>query len=102
MIKRQYEDLIFISQIGRDGKHLDFKEIKKSFFKEEYEVYSLSITEETYLACDSMNWYVVKLKPFNNPKGEYCVHHYICDHRKHNVVCQKTRDCFNIVLNKKN
>jgi hypothetical protein len=63
-------DLIFISQINRDGKGVS--EVSDSFLQaietnslmreELYFLNSLSVTNETYIAHNSFNVYVVKLK----------------------------------------
>lgn len=68
IIKKPYE-LEFISRINRDG--LGVSEIPKSFLQacetnslmrnDDYELFSLSITEGTYIAIN-FNTYVVKLK----------------------------------------
>ena len=66
-------ELIFISQIKRDGsgtkkvfkKHVKFLTTNKSAMKDEFEINRLSISESTYIAS-GFNSYVVKLKtPIN-------------------------------------
>jgi hypothetical protein len=69
-IVKKPRELIFISQINRDGKGVS--EVSDSFLQaietnsimreELYVLNSLSVTNETYIAHNSFNVYVVKLK----------------------------------------
>jgi len=69
-MRKNPTELIFISQIKRDGsgtKKIFKKDIKhlttnKFAASEEYEINRLSISEGTYIAS-GFNSYVVKLKP---------------------------------------
>ena len=64
-MKRKATDLIFISQINRDGKGVVIIDnIEQEILHSEneyYELSSLSLTNKTYLAL-GFNSYVVKLK----------------------------------------
>jgi hypothetical protein len=68
-MKRKAKDLIFISQIKRDGsgvkpvsnEYLEQLENNHVAYNQEYEIKHLSMTEGTYLAI-GFNSYVVKLK----------------------------------------
>ena len=76
-LRKKAEDLIFISQVDKDGfgtspvpeSYLKAV-IENSLMKDEYyELHSLSITNGTYIAMN-FNTYVVKLKP-NVQQYEY-------------------------------
>lgn len=58
--------LIFISQINRDGKGVTDKsnEDMSHIFEEDFEINSLSITQGTFIASQ-FNSYVVKIKNLN-------------------------------------
>jgi hypothetical protein len=62
-MEKQGKDLIFISQIKRDGSGTI--PVKKSYIKlmqnDTFELKCLSITEKTWIVCD-FNSFVVKLK----------------------------------------
>lgn len=71
-MKKKAHELIFISQIKRDGsgtkkvfkKDVKFLTTNKYAMKDEFEINRLSISESTYIAS-GFNSYVVKLKPTN-------------------------------------
>lgn len=68
---RKTNELEFISWIKRDGSGVKQPPI---FTKEQdFRLYVLSVTHETYIATDTMNYYVVKRKN-NDPTLRYLVY----------------------------
>jgi len=73
-MKRQAKDLIFLSEIKRDGSELivmsDSDKLKmeqETYLKDEfYNLQCLSITNGTYIASCNRS-YIVKLKPISDP-----------------------------------
>jgi len=68
-MRKLAKDLIFISQIKRDGSGTKkvFKKEQKmlenaKYIDDEYELNSLSLSNKTYIAS-AFNSYVVKIKP---------------------------------------
>jgi len=64
-MKLKGKDLEFISWIKRDGSGTDKigDELIDIMQESNFEVNSLSLSFNTYVATDRMNWFVVKLKP---------------------------------------
>jgi hypothetical protein len=63
-MKLKGKDLEFISWIKRDGSGTDKigDELIDIMQESNFEVNSLSLSFNTYVATDRMNWFVVKLK----------------------------------------
>lgn len=67
-MKKKYRasQLEFISQINRDGKGVTLLSGEEQYcFSEKFKLRCLSLTQQTYIATDRMNYYVVKIKKNN-------------------------------------
>ncbi len=61
-MKRKGKYLFFISQINRDGNGTEPINLVAHYSPDEkMKLYRLSITEDTWIATDRMNYFVVKL-----------------------------------------